>query len=383
MRHRGSQEGSLRLRDGKWYGIFRSQTPDLAGNIEWKRHEVKLDATTERAARKELRERYVAKANTLAAIPDGACTLEQFIEARFRPDHIAALRKGGQIHYGTQLKHILPTLGAVRLCDINPVRVQSLLSAKSAAGMAAQSVRHIKNALSSIIRYAQNLGLYDGRIPTEGARIPSAPPKQRQALTLEQARLLLATIPGKYRPLIQFFLATGARASEAAGMRWQDVNLTGEPTIVNGEVRKPYTVHFRHAWKYGQYQELKTARGRRDVPMTSALWVELQTLREQQVGDSEIVFSATRGQKQERRPVDMHNLLARVIRTAGEELGMPWLNLHCLRHTTATWLDSAGAPMGQRVMLLGHADARTTMGYTHAEAVSQRAALEKATKGVN
>lgn len=382
MRHRGSQDGSVRQKNGRWYGIFRAETPTLHGQTEWKRHEVRLDATTKRAAQKELREKWVAKANTLASMPDGSCTLEEFVDVRFRPDHIAALRQGGQIHYKTQLNHILPSLGGVRLCDLTPPRVQSLLSAKAASGLSAQSVRHIKNALSAIMGYAQDLGLYEGRRPTDAARIPSAPPKARRALTLDQARLLLASAPAKYRALLLFFLATGCRASEAAGLRWEDVNLTGEPLIVGGEIRKPYTVHFRYAWKYGDYQQLKTARGRRDVPMTADLWVQLQTLYEQRMGDSPVVFSAVRGNSAP-KPVNAHNLLTRVMHPLGKTLGMPWLNLHCLRHTTSTWLDAAGAPMGQRVMLLGHSDARTTMGYTHAEEVSQRAALEAATKGVN
>lgn len=380
MRKRGTQEGSVRQKDGKWYGSYFRYVSGFNGDLEYKRKEVALDAATKRAAKAELRDKYVSQANAKAAVPEGAATLRQFVEARFNPDHIAALRQGGQIHYKTQLNHILPSLGDIRLSDISPMLAQRLLVSKAQSGLSAQSVRHIRNALSAILGYARDLGFIDGRLATEAVRIPSAAPAERKALTVEQARLLLEAIALKYRPLIQFLLSTGARASEASGLRWQDINLTERPVICGGEVRMPYTIHFRHAWKYRRYAELKTGKSRRDVPMTSALWVELQTLYEKRDPSSDVVFTACRWKKQRAVPVDMHNFLNKILKPLGKKLGMPWLNIHCLRHTTSTWLDAAGAPMGQKQLLLGHASSKVSMGYTHAEADSQREALESATE---
>jgi hypothetical protein len=377
MRKKGTQEGSVRLKDGKWRGSYSRHVSDLHGNITYKRTEVTLDATTKRGAKAELRDKYVAVANAQAAVPEGAATLEQFIEARFKSDRIAQLRTGGQIHYKSQLKHILPTLGGIQLRDISPVYVQQLIMAKGQSGLSAQSVKHIRNALSAILGYARDLGFIEGRLATEAARLPRGAAVERRALTVEQAKLLLAAASPKYRPVLQFFLSTGARASEAAGLRWQDINLTDSPAILSGEARMPYMVHFRHAWKFGKYEELKTRASKRDVPMTAALWVELQTMYEQRDPASDIVFSAVRSRKQKRVPMDMHNLLTKMLKPLGEKLGMPWLNLHILRHTTSTWLDVSGAPMGQKILLMGHTSTKVTMGYTHAEMDSQREALEK------
>jgi integrase len=182
-------------------------------------------------------------------------------------------------------------------------------------------------------------------------------------------------VPEKYRPVVQFILATGARASEVAGLRWQDVNLTSAAVVAAGEARLPHMIHFRHAWKYGKYAPLKTAKARRDVPMTSGVWVELQTLYERRKPDSDVVFSVVRG-KQPPKPIDMHNFLNKIIKPLGKTLGIPWLNVHCLRHTMSTWLDAAGTPMGQKNLLLGHANSKVGMQYTHAESNTQREALE-------
>ena len=380
MRHKGSQEGSVRKRGDRWYGIYYRYVPDLEGNLLYKRREVALDATNERAARKELRDNYVSKANAQTASPEGNVTLLQFVEARFRPDHMGALRKGGKTHYETQLKHILPTLGDIRLADIRPMFVQQLIVSKSKV-LSAQSVRHIRNALSAIFRHARELGFIEGMLPTEATRVPSAPAAERKALSKEQVNLLMAALHPRYRPVIHFMLATGCRASEAAGLRWQDVNLSSEVVIADGEARHPHTVHFRHGWKYGEYAELKTKNARRNVPMTPALWVELQTLYERRNPDCEAVFTLSRGK--DARPVDMHNLLRRVVKPIGERLGMPWLNLHCLRHTTSTWLDASGMAMGQRLLIMGHGSVRATMRYIHPDNDSQREALENATAALD
>lgn len=49
MRKRGTQEGSVRFKGGKWYGSYFLYVAALDGTIEYKRREVALDAGTKRA----------------------------------------------------------------------------------------------------------------------------------------------------------------------------------------------------------------------------------------------------------------------------------------------------------------------------------------------
>lgn len=48
-----------------------------------------------------------------------------------------------------------------------------------------------------------------------------------------------------------------------------------------------------------------------------------------------------------------------------DELGMPGLTRHGLRHTGATWLADAGVPLHVLQRILGHASIETTKGYLH------------------
>jgi len=52
-------------------------------------------------------------------------------------------------------------------------------------------------------------------------------------------------------------------------------------------------------------------------------------------------------------------------------LGIPQCGFHAFRHGNATLLDQIGAPMA-RQNRLGHADAQTTLDYTHAVTADER-----------
>jgi len=49
-----------------------------------------------------------------------------------------------------------------------------------------------------------------------------------------------------------------------------------------------------------------------------------------------------------------------------KKLGIPQCGFHAFRHGNATLLDQIGAPMAVWLNRLWHAEAQTTMGYTHA-----------------
>ena len=55
-----------------------------------------------------------------------------------------------------------------------------------------------------------------------------------------------------------------------------------------------------------------------------------------------------------------------------KKLGIPQCGFHAFRHGNATLLDQIGAPMAVRQDRLGHAEAQTTMGYTHAVRADER-----------
>lgn len=71
-------------------------------------------------------------------------------------------------------------------------------------------------------------------------------------------------------------------------------------------------------------------------------------------------------------------LLLRVIKPAGNQIGTPWVSWHTFRRTHATLLQLAGGSAKDAQAQLGHSQITTTLGmYTFPIPAHQRAAVER------
>jgi len=59
------------------------------------------------------------------------------------------------------------------------------------------------------------------------------------------------------------------------------------------------------------------------------------------------------------------------------KLGVQQCGVHAFRHSNATWLDQINTPMAVRLNRLGHAEAQTTMNYTHVVTSDERRTAEE------
>jgi hypothetical protein len=71
--------------------------------------------------------------------------------------------------------------------------IQSLVKAKVEAGYSIQTAKHIRNAVSAVFTYAKLKKEFHSDNPVVGVRSPEMVQKMVQALTFDQARLLLAS----------------------------------------------------------------------------------------------------------------------------------------------------------------------------------------------
>lgn len=78
-------------------------------------------------------------------------------------------------------------------------------------------------------------------------------------------------------------------------------------------------------------------------------------------------------------PFSERNLLRRVLKPAGEKLGIPWLSWHVFRHTHATLGEEIGMALSDRQAQMGHGDVRMTMHYTHSDMNRRRLSIEAMT----
>jgi hypothetical protein len=105
-----------------WYLAYREDALDGNGALVRIRRNVRIASAKEvskREAQRIARE-MLTRVDDQAVRPLSLITVGEFIEARFKPDVVWALKHAGQKHYDYILnKHVIPALGDVRLRDVD------------------------------------------------------------------------------------------------------------------------------------------------------------------------------------------------------------------------------------------------------------------------
>lgn len=380
-KHRSQRTGYLYKKGGYWYLQYRMDSAQIEPSGKAKRYKVTVQLAplkgpghlTEREARRLAWTGYLAEVDKASIRPGSSITLEDFVRLRWTPDRLAHLSPKGRQCYETQLRnHIIPILGKKALRDIGLMQIQQLIneraqwiSPKTGKKLEPESLARIVSTLKALFSHARRMDFITAR-PTDGVKLPKARQKEKRSLTWEQVETISAALPEPISTLVLFLTWTGLRIGEACGLRWREVDLDG------------LTVHVRENFVMGQYQDLKTRKSRREIPIPAELASRLTTLGTSAGLDAPVFANATG-----LAPIDHHNVASRIFKPLVRKLGLPWVSYHTFRHTNSTLAEQAGMTVSQRMMILGHTDARTTRLYTHADFESARKMLGNISKLVH
>jgi integrase len=157
---------------------------------------------------------------------------------------------------------------------------------------------------------------------------------------------------------------TGLRVGELLALRWGSLDL------------KARLLRVRETVYNGHFDQPKTKRSARTIPIGTATAEFFAAIRPAAVDARALVFSTREGSPLERR-----KLLRKHLKPAAKKLGLPGVTWHLLRHSHATMLDSVGTPIGTMQSLLGHSRSDITREiYLHAIPEEQRRAVESVEK---
>lgn len=183
-------------------------------------------------------------------------------------------------------------------------------------------------------------------------------------LTVEEFTTLLHFLPERHERLVFFLAGTGLRWGEATALAWDAVNLRTAPPSVRVE----------RAWKKGKGSPVlgppKSAKSRRTVSMPADVVASLGT----PDPAAEFVFPSTTGGKLWYGRFRTSVWEPAVDKATDVDLcvaeGLSPLRrrptVHDLRHTHASWLIAAGAPLPYIQERLGHESIQTTVNvYGH------------------
>ena len=364
------QDGSLFIRGKRskvWVARWREDLIREDGSLHRTQRTVVLGPVSDLSRReaRSLLQKRVSEINQGRYRARPMMTFEKFAKEHWQPGTVLALKPSSVRIYQFNLdKYVLPTLGPLRLCEVNRATIQHLLLALKHEGYASSTLHSIRVTIARVLHTAVEAG-YLERNPAHGIQIGGREPKKRsRVLGPEQMQQLLLRLPEPCRTVVLTALLAGLRIGEILALRWKRLD------FLRGSIEVLET--YSDAQGFGTP---KTRSSERVIPMSSALRQALEghrtvcTYREPE----DLVFCTNKG-----TPLSPKNLYNRALAPACDELGLPRISWHSFRHANGTWIGEVGESVKTVQAILGHSDLETTLNiYMHAIPDSQRRAVER------
>lgn len=293
--------------------------------------------------------------------------LESSVKPRVRPLTYAGYKVNIE-------KHLIPTLGRVKLDQLTPQQVQGMINNRLAAGFSTKTVAYVHQ----VLRTALSLGVRWEMVSRNVAKLVDKPKVERKAinpLRPEEAREFLAAIRGhRLEALFTVALALGLRQGEALGLRWRDVDFAAGTLRVSNQLQ-------RISGRLSLVPP-KTTKSRRTLVMPPLITDALRAHEKRQLAEkvwagskwseADFVFAnRSGGPTQARHVIEQFH---EVLRSAG----IRQIRFHDLRHSCATLLLVQGVSPRVVMEVLGHSEIALTMNaYSHVVPELQRDAADR------
>ncbi|MDQ2776755.1 MAG: site-specific integrase [Acidobacteriota bacterium] len=344
-RERGSGLGWVRKEAGKWVGRWRDYT---MGPPRIRQHKIgPIDQFTERKARQELARhirdnkpssemRFSAAAETYQQVRSGGW-------GRNQRSTVASVIKN----------HVLPKLGAMRVCDIKPTHVQNALNelAKTESQSLVKKARtHIGSILEMLV---EDETLNRNAAKSATVRRPKTRPVDKATLEVGHLRALLehATNEEDYL-ILRILITSGLRPSETFGLRANDI---GPNYIQIDEVAMPREAPRKETKSESIKGHTPTTKERSPITPAFARRIDrFAQINEKRQDD--FLFATASG-----RPISHNNWRKRNLQRIATKAGVPHVDFRIIRRSFSTLSQKHGSIKDAQA-LMRHSDAATTMG---------------------
>lgn len=371
-RTRANGEGTIyRRSDGRWgASIFVDTTSG-------KRKRIHMYGKT----RQEVHDRLTAKLAEIrkgVRTPDREWTVGAYLD--YWLANVVAVKdrpRTVELYEGFIRLYLKPAFGSVRLSKLTIQHVQTFLNDRLATGSSVRSVHQMRSTLRAALSRAEREELVHRNV----AKLVELPAWERRSIqpwTADEGRRFLAAARShRLYPAFAMLLLYGLRRGEVLGLRWCDIDFSRNQIHVRQQLQR--------IGKVLQQGPVKTAAGRRDLPLLALVRDELAMLYEHRHGHApagalsehdtsgqELVFLSSVG-----TPMDPKNFV-RSFDEIARQAQVPTITVHHARHTTATLLKNLGVPARDTQLILGHSHVTTTQQlYQHADLEGRLAALTK------
>lgn len=258
---------------------------------------------------------------------------------------------------------ILPRWQSYKVCEVKTVAVEEWLGSLS---LAAGTKAKLRNIMSALFNHAIRFEWLD-KNPITLVRQSAKREYIPDILDVEELRSLITELDYPYKAMVFLAAATGLRASELLGLKWQDVNF------------ESLEINLKHGVVHQIIGELKTEASRKPIPLDPELAKAMLEWRRHSAFNqtSDWVFASP--ERKGRQPYWPENLLRRHIRPAAQRCSISkTIGWHTFRHSYATQLKANGEDVKVVQESLRHANSRITLDtYTQAVTPAKRQAQTK------
>jgi integrase len=332
---------------------------------------------------KKLAEKYQAETSVKASRgeyvdPRNVPTFKEAAEVWFsskldrRPSHVADLRSRLD-------KHLLPRFGTQRIDRITVADLEKFRSDLHGAGYARRTVRVIVRILGAIFHAAIRRGecsinpadrierSFDAarELTKDGHGRTDDTVNEESVLSTDEIRRLLdASDEGYYKTFFSTAFITGMRSGELLALGWDDVAF--DDATGRGEIFVRKTLSWARANRdepvRPRFYPPKTKAGVRTISIPPVLVAALKIWKSAcPPSEQDLVFPHVDGQPNHRDRILMVGFYPALRRA-----GLRRVVFHSLRHSCASAMIAAGAPVTEVQHRLGHASPAITLQvYSH------------------
>lgn len=398
--------GSIYQRaDGKWIGSFPA-----GYTRSGKRRRLTVVAGTEQQARSRMRSkmREVAGGKT----PGDPTTVAGWSKT-YLAEHALRNRNSTTRNVIWAIGYVVEAIGDVKLAKLRPADFRRVHEFGAKKGLSPSSVLRLHDRLKAMLKAAvlEGLEIPPAALLVQGPPVPTndriAIPKDTVSRILEAAKLESHDA----RAIVLLGFLAGLRRGEMSGLTWDRVDIDRGVLVIDRQLT-------RFGWSHGCEETcgrtprscpkrwvaapthlgyeviprsslvlgpVKTARGRREVPIVDELadhLLKMQAADRPSSWDGVprfVLLTAIGG------PMGQHSLdvlWKQVLQRAETKhpSGRSW-NTHEMRHTFVTELMRANTHSSIIETMVGHAEERSTRGYIHPSSVDARYAADQVANG--
>ena len=266
--------------------------------------------------------------------------------------------------------HLIPAFAGAY--DVTEDMVQSFVFTKLEQGLSQKSIKDILIVLKMILRFAVKQGFMqhreiDVKFPTERERqelVVLSRSSQKQIMEYVQSHFTFMNLG------IYICLCAGLRIGEVCALVWDDIDVESGVINVSKTIQRIYVIEGGEKHTEVIIDTPKSKNSIREIPIARDLLKMIKPFKKVVNGS----FYVLTNSDQPTEPRTYRNYYKRLM----EQLNMPKLKFHGLRHSFATRCIESKCDYKTVSVLLGHSNISTTLNlYVHPNMEQKKKCVEQ------